>query len=41
MLDLRDQGLAMTAVAAEVGMSVPGVWARYYRLAQRSGLALR
>jgi hypothetical protein len=28
---LRDQGLTMTAVAAEVGMSVPGVWARYYR----------
>ena len=31
ILDLRDQGLTMTAVAAEVGMSVPGVWARYYR----------
>ena len=28
ILDLRDQGLTMTAVAAEVGMSVPGVWAR-------------
>jgi hypothetical protein len=31
ILDLRDQGLTMTAVAAQVGMSVPGVWARYYR----------
>jgi hypothetical protein len=31
ILDLRDQGLTMTAIAAEVGMSVPGVWARYYR----------
>jgi hypothetical protein len=29
ILDLRDQGL--TAVAAQVGMSVSGVWARYYR----------
>jgi hypothetical protein len=31
ILDLGDQGLTMTAVAAQVGMSVPGVWARYYR----------
>ena len=31
ILDLRDQGLTMTAVAAQVGMSVPGAWARYYR----------
>jgi hypothetical protein len=31
ILDLRDQGLTMTAVATEVGMSIPGVWARYYR----------
>ncbi len=31
ILDLRDQGFTMTAIAAEVGMSVPGAWAGYYR----------
>jgi hypothetical protein len=40
ILDLRDQGMAMTAIAAQVGMSLPGVWARYHRArpAKRPGL---
>jgi lambda repressor-like predicted transcriptional regulator len=33
ILDLRDQGMSMAAIAAQVGMSVPGVWARYLRRA--------
>jgi len=31
ILDLRDQGMTMAAIAAQVGMSLKGVWARYYR----------
>ena len=31
ILDLRDQGMTMAAIAAQVGMSIKGVWARYYR----------
>jgi hypothetical protein len=31
MVELRHQGMTMAAIAAHVGMSLKGVWARYYR----------
>ena len=31
ILDLHDQGMTMAAIAAQVGMRLQGVWARYYR----------